>query len=136
MNKKLVFVNAIVFILLLITSICTIMFFFSNNSDSTSNWFEKSDRGYTVIGKEIGDASWGGYSKALVEIYDSEKNKIIIQFEAGIQTDGKSLADNNYNLSINDDHIFIAFYNNNGTLSGAYRFYYKDFKIDNSNNGN
>ena len=136
MNKKIVFVNVIVFILLLITSICTIMFFFSNDSDSASNWFKKSERGYTITCKEIGKASWGGTSRARIEIYDSEKNKIIIQFETGIQTNGKSLSDNNYNLSINDDHISIAFFNDNGSLSGTYRFYYKDFKNDNSNSDN
>ena len=78
MNKKLVFINVIVFILLLITSICTIMFFFSNDSDSTRNWFEKSERGYTITGKEIGKASWGGTSRARIEIYDSEKSKSLV----------------------------------------------------------
>lgn len=134
MNKRIAILNVIIFILLLITSICTFMFFFSIDSHSTSNWFQESERGYTVIGKEIDDTSWGGTSKALIEIYDSAKNKIIIQFETGIQTNGKSLADNNYDLSINDDHIFIAFFNDDGSLSGTYRFYYKDFEIDNNKN--
>ena len=128
MNKKLITINIIITILLVITSICTILFFFSNNSNSSSDWFKQSGKGYTVVGKRIGEPSWGGTSKALIEIYDAKTNTIILQFETGINTNGNSLSDNNYNISINDDHIALIFYNENESISGSYRFYYEDFK--------
>lgn len=126
MNKKLITIHIIFACLLIITSICTILFFFSNNS--SSDWFKQSGKGYTVVGKRIGEPSWGGTSKALIEIYDTDTNTIILQFETGIHTNGNSLSDKNYNISINDDYIALRFYNENKSISGVYRFYYEDLR--------
>ena len=126
MSKKLVIVNALALILLIITSICTILFLFSKDDDSSQSWFKKTGNGYTVTGKMLGVPSIAGTSKALIEIYDHDREKIIIQFKTGIDTDHRSLSDDNYALSFNDDHISLTFYNANGTISGSYRFYYED----------
>lgn len=134
MNKKIIAINIIVFILLIITSICTIMFIFSNNSKTASIWFKQSVNGYTVVGKRIGEPSWGGTSKALIEIFDDETNAVIMQFETGINTDGNSLSDNNYKISANDDYISLIFYNEHGVQNGSYRFYYEDLNNAKLNN--
>lgn len=127
MKKAHRIINIIAALLLVITSICTVLFLITDNSRPTSEWFRKSEKGYTVVGKQSIGTSWGGTSRALIEIFDTD-NKVIVQFETGIATDGKSLSEKNYRLSVNDDYIALAFYNENKTLSGAYRFYYEDFK--------
>lgn len=127
MNKKIkTVINIVLLVLLIVTSIYTIIHYFFKYSKT--DWFECSGNGYTVIGKEIGMPSWGGTSKALIEIYDTDENRIIVQFETNIDNNNEFLSESNYEVSIKEDHIALKLYNYDGKICGAYRFYYEDFK--------
>lgn len=127
MKKTVKIILKIVLIIwLIIASVYTVLHYFFTYSKS--DWFEFSHNGYTVIGKEIGIPSWGGTSKALIEIYDTDENRIIVQFETHIDTNGEFLSESNYNVSINDDYIALSFYNYDGKVASAYRIYFEDFK--------
>ena len=125
MNKKLKTSLCITLIVLLIIvgTLNLILFFIEKHR---FEWFRENGGGYSVVGKGIGEPSWGGTSKVLIELYETDKNTLLNQFETMIDTDGNSLTEQNYKVSIGNDHITLVLYNNDKTLSGAYRFYYED----------
>ena len=124
MNKKIkTVINIVLLVLLIVTSIYTIIHYFFNYSKT--DWFASSGNGYTVIGKEIGMPSWGGTSKALIEVYDTAE-------KTNIDNNNEFLSESNYEVSIKEDHIALKLYNYDGKICGAYRFYYEDFKEEKS----
>ena len=128
MSKILRIILIIILAPLTVMGVIFIFCFFSDYY--RTEWFKRTDNGFSIVGKAIGEPSWGGTTRALIELYEADKNKLLNQFETTIDTNGNSLTEQNYEISINNNHIALVLYNYDNTICGAYRFYYEDYIED------
>lgn len=95
---------------------------------STTEWFIEDVNGdkYTVIAKEVGMPFFDGNSHVSIAIKDNDKSRFVTSFSCEIDNEGKELSDSNYDLAATDEYIRLSFFDNDGSVSSAYRFYYSD----------
>jgi hypothetical protein len=114
-------------ILTVLFGVYTVVHFFFNYKSTT--WFiqDISNNNYTIIAEEVGTPWWYGDSKVLITIKDNEKGRFITSFSCQIDNEGNELSETNYNIEDSSEYVKLSFFDNNGILSSAYRFYYSDF---------
>lgn len=79
---------------------------------------------YTIIAKEIGTPFWDGNSQVNVTLKDNTKGKFVTSFSCEIDNEGKKFSDSNYDIEADDEYVKLTFFDKDGNLNNAYRFYY------------
>lgn len=123
---KIIIVLLIILILILLPLVI-VDYIFNYNYGT---WFKKyinNDRYLIRVEEQDREQNWIGDRKVNVYIKDKRNKNIIAHFDTTIDNKGEPLEDNNYSLESNDDYISLKFYNADGSLNGAYRFYYEDY---------
>lgn len=123
---KIIIIVLIVIILILIPLV-VIDYIFNYNYDEWFRQYLNNDKYLILVKEKDRSENWVGNRVINVYIKNTENNNVIAHFNTTIDNKGSTLESDNYLLESNQQYILLKFFNADGSLSGAYRFYYEDY---------
>ena len=93
-------------------------------------WFSRylnNDRYLVYVDEKDRDQIWIGCRDIEVYVQDLQNKKILANFHTRIDNNGYPLDAKNYYLESNDKYIQLKFFDYDGSICSAYRFYFEDY---------